>query len=57
MTVAEYAVQNEVRPEERPLTLDVLEQLQLCRLVVQAVGILQTKTQGGDSSSQLHIFT
>lgn len=38
--VDEDAVQYEVGPEQRPLALDVLEQLQLSRLVVQAVWIL-----------------
>lgn len=42
-TVDEDAVQDEVGPEERPLTLDVFKQLQLCRLVVQAAGILETR--------------
>ena len=41
--VDEDAVQDEVGPEQRPLTLDVLKQLQLCRLVIQAVWILQRK--------------
>lgn len=48
MAVAEYAVQNEVRPEEGPLALDVLKQLQLCRLVVQTVRILTDKNTKKD---------
>lgn len=41
--VDKNAIQYEVGPEQRPLTLDVLEQLQLCRLVIQSVWILEKK--------------
>lgn len=41
--VDKNAVQYEVGPEQRPLTLDVFKQLQLCRLVIQTVWILETR--------------
>lgn len=37
----ENPINDQVCPEQRPLTLDVLKELQLCRFVVGAVGILQ----------------
>lgn len=40
------AIQYEVGPEQRPLALDVLKQLQLCGLVIQSVWILY-----GDSTN------
>lgn len=41
--VDKNAIQDEVRPEERPLTLYVLKQLQLRRLVIQSIWILHMK--------------
>lgn len=37
---SEDPIQDKVRPKERPLTLDVLKDLQFCRLVVQSVWVL-----------------
>lgn len=55
-TVDENAVQDEVGPEERPLTLDVFKELQLSRLVVQAAGILETRGALAAASSQRYFM-
>lgn len=41
VAVNEDSIQDEVCPEQRPLTLDVLKQLQLRRLVVEPVRVLE----------------
>jgi len=37
------AVQDEIGPEHRPLTLDVLEQLEFGRIIVQSGRVLETQ--------------
>lgn len=40
------AVQDEVSPEHRPLTFNILKQLELCRIVVQPRWVLVTQQTG-----------
>lgn len=55
--VNKNAIQYEVGPEQRPLTLDVLKQLQLCRFVIQSVWILEKqRNRGRDAGQEQYIM-
>lgn len=43
MILSEESVQDEIRPEHRPLTFNILKQLELCWVVVQSSRVLKKK--------------